>query len=143
LEIEVVFYQTRKKLLGVQNFILKVINNNCPELKACIEGPRKDKRVNLSLVVLVVPLEDGQLQIGNAFHAVTKEFSITGVGILLNRQYPLDEVILGFRFESNMTFIRARAKHLSPMSNGFYHLGLELTEVVPSSKYPELQVFNS
>ncbi|MGA2062682.1 MAG: hypothetical protein ABSG67_19595, partial [Thermoguttaceae bacterium] len=58
--------QNRKKMLGVQNFVLKIINNNCPELKALIDGPRRDKRVNLSLVVLVVPLENGELQVDNA-----------------------------------------------------------------------------
>ena len=47
--------------------MLKVINNNCPELKAFIEGPRRDKRVNLSLVVMVVPLEDGELQVDKPF----------------------------------------------------------------------------
>ena len=74
------FLQTRKKTLGVQSFVLKVINNNCPELKALIEGPRRDKRVNLSLVVLVVPLENGKLQVGKAFYAVTRELSIQRSG---------------------------------------------------------------
>jgi hypothetical protein len=141
VEIEVVFMQARKKLMGVQNFVLKVMNNNCPELKALIEGPRRDKRVNLSLVVLVVPLEDGELKIGDAFSAVTQEWSVAGVGIILDRQRALDEVILGFHLEDDMTYLRAKAKHLSPMGSGFYHLGLEMTEVVPSSKYLELKTF--
>jgi hypothetical protein len=141
VEIEVVFMQARKKLLGVQNFVLKVVNNNCPELKALIEGPRRDKRINLTLVVLVVPLEDGKLKVGDAFSAVTRELSVTGVGIILDRQRALDEVILGFRLEGNMCYVHARAKHLSPMGSGFYLLGLEMTEVVPSSKYLELKTF--
>ena len=134
-------FQARKKLLGVQNFVLKVINNNCPELKALFEGPRRDKRVNLTLPVLVIPLLNGKLQVGHAFNAVTRELSINGVGIVLDSPMALDEVILGFRLESDMTFVHATAKHLSPMGGGFYHLGLEMTEVVPSSKYPELKTF--
>jgi len=133
--------QNRKKILSVQNFVLKIINNNCPELKALIEGPRLDKRVNLSLVVLVVPLEDRKLQVDNAFYAVTRELSANGVGIILSQQRALDEVVLGFRLQSEMTFVLATAKHLNAMGNGFYHLGLEMMEIVPSSKYPELQVF--
>jgi hypothetical protein len=128
-------------MLGVQNFVLKIINNNCPELKALIDGPRRDKRVNLSLVVLVVPLENGELQVDNAFYAVTREFSSNGVGIILSQQQALDEVILGFRLESEMTFVHATAKHLNAMGNGFYHLGLEMTEIAPISKYPALQIF--
>ena len=141
MEIEVLFFQGRNKLLGVQNFVLKVINNNCPELKSFLEGPRRDKRVNLTLVVLVVPLVDGKLRVGDAFNAVTQEFSTSGVGIVLDRQQALDEVILGFRLEDDVSYVRAAAKHLSPMGNGFYHLGLELKEVIPKSKHPELETF--
>jgi hypothetical protein len=133
--------QGRKKALGVQNFLLKLINNNCPELKALVEGPRRDKRVNLSLVVLVVPLEDGKTQIGKAFYGVTRDISIAGVGIIMAEQRALDEVILGFRMQNEIIFCHANAKHLNPMGNGFYQLGLEVAETVPNSKYPELEVF--
>ena len=135
------FMQSRKKSLGVQSLLLKLINNNCPELKALVEGPRRDKRVNLSLVVLVVPLEDGELQVGNAFYAVTRDISIAGVGVIMAQQRALDEVILGFRMENEIVFCRATAKHLNPMGSGFYQIGMEITETVPGSKYPELQVF--
>ena len=135
------FLQSRKKTLEVQNLILKVINNNCPELKALLEGPRRDKRVNLSLVVLVVPLEEGELQIGKTFYAITRDLSVTGVGIIMAQQRALDEVVLGFRLQNEIAFVHATAKHLRAMGSGFYQLGLEITEIVPNSKYPELQVF--
>jgi len=138
----VFFLQTRKKMVGVQNFVLKLINNNCPELKALIEGPRLEKRVNLSIAVLVVPLVNEKLQICEAFNAVTRELSITGVGIILDQQRTLEEVILGFRLEGDMTFLRATAKHISPIGGGFYHLGLEMIEVVYLSDYPKLEKLN-
>ncbi|MGD0516516.1 MAG: hypothetical protein ABSA26_03190 [Thermoguttaceae bacterium] len=133
------FFQDRKKTREVQNFVLKVVNNNCPELKALFEGPRRDKRANLTLVVLVVPLEDGKLQANDAFFAITQELSITGVGIILDRQRSLDEVILGFRLGADLTYVRAAAKHLSPMGGGFFHLGLEMTEIVHQGDYPQLE----
>jgi hypothetical protein len=138
-----VFYQARKKLLGVQNFVLKVINNNCPELKAQIEGPRRDKRVNLTVAVLVLPLVDGKIQVGEAFRAVTQELSVIGVGIVLDREIELNEVILGFLIEGDITFIHATAKHISPMEGGFYHLGLEMSEIIPADEYPELKLFKA
>jgi hypothetical protein len=137
----VLFLQSRKKSLGVQSLLLKLINNNCPELKTLVEGPRRDKRVNLSLVVLVVPLEDGELQIGKAFYAVTRDISTTGIGVIMAQQRALDEVIIGFRMEKEIIFCRANAKHLNPMGNGFYQLGMEIAEMIPNSKYPELEVF--
>ena len=133
------FLQSRKNLLGVQNFVLRVINNNCPELKAFLEGSRQDKRVNLTLVVMVVPLANGKLQLNETFYAITQELSVTGMGIVLDQQRSLDHIILGFSFEGSMTFIHATAKHLTPMGGGFYHLGLEMTEVVPGCKYPQLE----
>jgi hypothetical protein len=130
---------SRTKALAVQNFILKIINNNCSELKAYFEGPRRDNRVNLCLVVLVAPLEHEKILIDETFYAVTKEFSVNGVGIILDKQRALDKVILGFSSEGDMTYFRAKAKHLSPMGGGFYHLGLEMTELVPNSHYPQLE----
>lgn len=134
-------FQARKNLLGVQNFVLKVVNNNCPELKGIFEGPRRDKRVNLTIPILVVPMENGQLQVGKAFNAVTQELSVNGVGIVLDGAMALDEVLLGFRMKTEITFVEAVAKHISPMGGGFFHLGLEMNEVIPTSKYPGLQAF--
>ncbi len=132
------FYQTRKKLQSVQNFILKLVNNNCPELKAFIEGDRGDKRINLTLVVLIVPLVDGKLQIDDAFYAVTQDLSVAGVGIVLDRQVALNEAIVGFRTEGDVTFVYSKAKHVTPMGGGFLRLGLELTEVISNGDYPGL-----
>jgi hypothetical protein len=129
---------SRKKDFGVQSFVLKMVNNNCPELKALVEGPRLDTRVNLVVVVMVVPLENKRLQIRRTFTAVTKEFSNNGVSVVLDRPIELHEVILGFRFEGEMTFIRADAKHLEPMGGGFYQLGFKLKAVVNSGDQPEL-----
>ncbi|NLF08263.1 MAG: hypothetical protein GX594_09825, partial [Pirellulaceae bacterium] len=74
----------------VKNFVLKLVNNNCPEMKAMFDGPRRDSRVNLTIVVMVIPLEGEDLRIGEAFTAVTKEFSASGTAIVLDRQIGLD-----------------------------------------------------
>ena len=130
---------SKRKDLGVQSFVLKLVNNNCPGLKASLEGSRLDRRVNLVVVVTIVPIENEQLQVGEAFTAVTKEFSRTGVAVVLDRPQGLDLAILGLRFEGKMTFIRAQAKHLNPMGGGFYQLGFQLIEIVSPGDYPELE----
>jgi len=130
----------RKRDLGVQSFILKVVNNNCPELEALVEGPRLEGRVNLVLPVLIIPAEDGgKPAIDQMFPVITKEFSTTGVSIVLDRPVGLDEVIVGFRWEGNMTFVHAVAKHLNPIGGGFYQLGLQMTKMVQTGDYPELR----
>jgi hypothetical protein len=128
----------KNKDLRVQSFVLKLVNNNCPELKAMMEGPRKDTRVNLVMVVMVIPLEGGHLQVQRMFSTVTKEFSGTGVALVLDQTMKLDEVILAFRCDGQMTYVRARARHLSPMGGGFYQLGFRMTEIVTPTDFPKL-----
>lgn len=122
----------------VQSFLLKLVNTNCPELRALAEGPRLETRVNLTLVVLVIPLTKQRPVIEEMFAAVTKEFSTTGVSLVLSEPRAVDEAILAFRFEGGMKFIRAEAKHLNPMGAGFYQLGLRLLEMVHAADYPVL-----
>ncbi|MBN1394968.1 MAG: hypothetical protein JW959_08090 [Pirellulales bacterium] len=126
----------------VKSFLIKLVNNNCPEVKSLMDGPRRDSRVNLTVVVMVVPLEGKTLQAGQALMAVTKEFSATGVAVVLDHPRPMDEAVLGFRFEGEMTYIRGKAKHLSPLGGGFYQLGFELSEIVAPSDYPTLKTMN-
>ncbi len=130
---------TKNKVSPVKSFIIKLVNNNCPELKAMIEGPRRDRRVNLTVVVMVVPLEGETLRVGRTLTAVTKEFSDTGAAVVLDHQRAIDEAVLGFRFEGEMTFIRAKARHLSPLGGGFHQLGFELLEIVTPADYPKLR----
>ncbi|GAG18760.1 unnamed protein product [marine sediment metagenome] len=118
---------------------MKLVNNNCPELEALAEGPRLEGRVNLVVVALVIPVEDGKLRLERSFSAVTKEFSTTGVSLVLNGATGLDEAILGFRWEGEMKFMRAKAIHLNPMGGGFFQLGLQMTETLPLGDFPELQ----
>jgi hypothetical protein len=129
----------RNKLMEVQGFVLRMVNNNCPELKALAEGPRLDTRVNLTLVALVIPLEGGRPQVRRAFFALTKEFSGTGVGLVVEGPVTTEDALLGFRSEDDMVFVRATSRHLSPMGGGFYQFGMQLEEVVPAGDYSELQ----
>ena len=130
---------TKNRDTRVKSFVLKLVNNHCPGLKALAEGPRLDSRVTVVVVVMVVPVDNGQIQVGRAFTAVTKEFSNTGVAIVLERPSGLDEALLGFRFEGEMTFVRAKARHLSPIGGGFFQLGFRLLEVVTPADYPKLE----
>jgi hypothetical protein len=122
----------------VQRVVLKLLNNHCPEMKAVLEGPRADSRINLVVVVVVVPIEEGKLEIQEAFAALTKEFSNTGVAVVLDRPKAYDQVVLGFKFEGEMIFFRSEARHLNPMGGGFFQLGFQMLEVLAVGDYPEL-----
>ena len=129
----------RNKELGVQSFIVKLVNNNCPELKALIEGPRGDRRVNLTFPVAVIPVQRGRLLVKQAFHALTKEFSGAGVGVIFDKPQGPEEVVLGFHFDGETTFLRGNARHLDPLGGGFFLAGYKLTDVVRVHEHPELR----
>ncbi len=130
---------SKNKKHEVQSFILKLVNNNCPELEALIEGPRLDGRVPMVVVTLVIPVENNRPQVGQVFAAITKEFSTTGLSLVLSEPRGLDDVVFGFRWEARMTFVRGKAKHLNPMGGGFYQLGFRMDEVINVGDYPELE----
>jgi len=129
----------KKRGAGVSSFMLKVINNHCSTLEELVEGPRSESRINLALAVLIIPVEGNKLLTDEAFTAITREFSTSGISVALDRPMGLDEVVLGLRWEGEMTFLRAEAKHLDPMGGGFYQLGLRLTEMVHPGDYPALE----
>ena len=129
---------SKRKDLAVQSFVLKLVNNNSPRLMARRDGPRLDNRVNLVLVVLIVPVETDRPRASRAFTALTKDFSNTGVAVVFKGPEELDQAILGFRFEGQMTFVRAQAKHRHPMGGGFHQLGFQMLEIVSPNDYPEL-----
>ena len=128
----------RKKQLAVQAFVVSLLNQNCPALQEQLEGPRLEGRVNLSMVVMVVPTEDKEPLVQRAFTAVTKEFSSTGVAVVVDHPCGLDEAWLGFRWWGSITWVRAKAKHLDPMGGSFFQLGFHMTERLELADHPEL-----
>ncbi|MDY0168141.1 MAG: hypothetical protein RBS80_16455 [Thermoguttaceae bacterium] len=122
----------------VQSFLLKVVNNNCQELRALMDGPRAESRVPLVGVVLVVPLVKNEPAMGQAFTAMTKELSTTGMALVLTEPRGLDEVMVGVRWEGEMTYLRAKTRHLNPLGGGFFQLGLQVTSLVHPGDFPQL-----
>ncbi len=129
---------TKDRTRAVQSFLLKVVNNNCRELQTLMDGSRTESRVPMVRVVLVVPLVGNQPVMAQAFTAITKELSTTGMSLIMTEFFALDEVIVGVRWEGDMTYLRATAKHLNPMGGGFYQLGLHVTSLAHPSDYPQL-----
>jgi hypothetical protein len=129
---------TRKKESGVQSFLVSLLNENCRALRDQIEGPRLEGRVNLTLVLTIVPIEHGKPLPKRAFCATTKEFSTTGVALVVDRPHGIDEALLGFRRRGTMVWLRAKARHLHPLGGGFFQLGMRLTERLEASDCREL-----
>jgi hypothetical protein len=129
----------KKKEPAVQSFLVSFLNEHCPALRSRLEGPRLEGRVNLTQVLSVVPIESGKPLVRKAFYATTKEFSTTGVALVVDQPYGLDEAVLGFRRRGTIVWIRAKARHLHPLGGGFFQLGMKLTERLETDDCRELE----
>jgi hypothetical protein len=123
----------------VQSIVLKIVNNRCLKQSAFPDDQREDKRVNLTLPVAVLPLENDRICLDRAFTALTKEFSSTGLSLAIDGLVQLDEVILGFSVEGEMVYLKAKLRHIEPMGGGFHQAGFMLTEATGISDYPDLR----
>lgn len=130
---------SRNRQNEVQSFVLNLINNHCSSMLTRESELRTESRVNLTMVVMVVPIEDGRPRVDRTLVTVSIEFSSTGVSLVLSEPRSFDEVILGFPRRNSMTFVRAKARHLSPMGAGFFQLGLKLQNILSADEYPELE----
>lgn len=124
---------------GVQRLLSKVLGKDWATLTAEARSSRIDPRVKHLIVGLVVPIEGRQIQAGQAFTAVTQDFSKTGVGIVVKGLPALEQAVLGFRHGGPLGFVRGEVRHTTSIGGGFYLMGFELFEVVLPSDYPELE----
>jgi hypothetical protein len=128
----------RNKQSAVQSFLVSLLDDNCRALRDRLDGPRVEGRVNLTIVLMVVPLERGKPVLRRAFCATTKEFSTSGVALVLDRPQDFEEVLLGFRRRGSTVWVRAKARHVHPLGGGFLQVGLRLTERLETGECPEL-----
>ena len=129
---------SKRRDLEIQSFMAKLINNNCAALESLNEGPRDERRVRLTVVILLVPVKHGKPNVQRLLPAVTKEFSTRGVAVVTNQPKELDQVVLGLRWEGCMKWIAAKAKYVHPMGAGFYQVGFLMNRLIPTGDHPEL-----
>jgi hypothetical protein len=129
---------SRRRDLEIQSFMGKLLNNNCAALESLNEGPRDERRVRLTVVVLLVPVKNGKPIVERMFPVLTKEFSTRGVAVVTNEPRGFDQVVLGLRWENCMKWIAAKGKYVHPMGAGFYQIGFLMNRMIPTGDHPEL-----
>jgi len=129
----------QKRIPEIQSFMLKFVNNHTNVLESVALHKRRETRARLNVVVVVVPYENGKVLVDEGFTAVSKEFSTSGMSLILPEPRGFDQVVIGLKFLGEMRFLLARAVHLTPMGGGFYQLGLQFMEMLHPADLPELQ----
>ncbi len=132
-------FYVQKRIPEIQSFMLKFVNNHTNALESVILHKRRETRARLNVVVVVIPYEKGKIHVDEGFTAVSKEFSTSGMSVILPEPRGFDQVVIGLKFLGEMKFLLGRAVHLTPMGGGFYQLGLQFLEMLHPSDFPELQ----
>jgi hypothetical protein len=138
----VAFLRSRNKEIEAQRWILKLVNNHCPELRDLQDGPRLEGRVNLTVPAWVVPVEGRMPMIAQAFAVVTKEFSPSGFSVVINRPVSPETVLVGFAWEQEKAFFKGVVQHITPLGAGFSQMGVLVHELICLADRPELEVLN-
>lgn len=133
------FSKNKTRQLEVQRLLTKIINANSRSLDALREGPRGELRVDLALVVIVVPCIDDHPNREQAFATVTREVSSVGMSLVLSEKLDVSEVFLVLEVEREMKYVRAEVRHQGPLGAGLWQAGVQLTEIITPGEYPELR----
>jgi hypothetical protein len=135
-------FLSRNREIEAHRWILKLVNNHCPELRDLQDGPRLEGRVNLTVPAWVVPLEGRMPQIARAFTVVSKEFSPSGFSVVLNRPFTAEIVLVGFAWQEERTFLKGEVQHITPLGAGFSQMGILAKELICLADHPELDVLS-
>jgi hypothetical protein len=106
-----------------------------------LEQGHSDRRADLSMGILVVPLNDESPDIAKAFTALTKDVSDTGIGMVANRSIPTSEALLRLSGSSETKLLRSTVRNRRELGQGWVRFDMEVTGVVDKSEYPQLKQF--
>jgi hypothetical protein len=99
------------------------------------------QRTELSVGVLVVPLNDECPDIDKAFTALTRDVSPTGIGVVSNRSLPTAEALLRLSGNSETRLLRTTVRNRKEIGQGWVRFDMEVTGVLDKNEYPQLKQF--
>jgi hypothetical protein len=106
-----------------------------------LDGRHSEGRADLSMGVLIVPLNDESPDIAKAFTAMTKDVSTTGIGVVANRSIPTSEALLRLSGNSETRLLRTTVRNRKDLGEGWVRFDMEVTGVLDKSEYPQLKSF--
>lgn len=77
----------------------------------------------------------------SAFTAMTKNVSARGLGVIANRSVLATEVLICLSGKPDAKLLRAAVRHQVKLGLGWFQLGVEVTQVVNKSEYPQVSRF--
>ena len=131
-------FGSRKQERDAQRVLLRLMNQHSSTQGVFPDGPRDETRMNLTLVVLVIPTVGKEPIVDEAYTATTKDVSSSGMSIVSTVPYEGSELAIGFASDGELQFLRGEIRHREALSGGFHLMGVHMAGVLSPSDYPKL-----
>lgn len=132
------FSSKEKRRKEAQVNLTKIINTNCPAHGGPHVDDRGEWRVNVTLAVFVVPVQNNVPDVAAAFATVTKEVSSSGLCVVLTRRLEVPEIVVAVKSGDMVSYFRGELRHQGPLGAGLWQCGVQISESVPNGEYPQL-----
>ena len=126
---------------NVLQFLSQLANQKTPAKAEGRQERRLEERTDLSIGILIIPLNGGSADISQAFTAVTKDVSSNGIGVIANRSISTPRVLICVLGKSEPVLFRALIQYRKELGLGWVRIGTNVTGMVDGSEYPQLHRF--
>jgi hypothetical protein len=135
------FLKSRKRKADAQKFLAQMANQWTLGRVRVLEERRSEQRATLNVGVWIVPMNESAPEIMQAFVALTRDISSSGLSIITNRSIPTPEFLVGFSSEPEAKFLRTSVLDSKDLGLGWLQLCIEVIGMVDKEDYPQLTEF--
>lgn len=132
-------FKSRKVQQDLQQFLLRVINQNSRARAMVPDNRRIESRTHVSLGVWIIPVVADSPDVDAAFTAITEDFSTAGCAVMTNQPLAAEEVLICLPSESSSRLVRATVCSCKGLGCGWVLYNLKAVELLDEDKYSELR----
>ena len=132
------FVRRPKEEEEARAFLARFLNNRYLRQKVAVAEKRRETRSNLLIGVWVIPMIEGSPAIHRAFPSVTRDFTTSGLCLVVDAQFSCEEVLVVIPVNANGAVLRCKVLNNSPVGAGFRVAGLKALGLVGETQHPDL-----
>lgn len=133
-------FSQRKRQLEVADVVQRIINQTTPGWAPTPDESRSERRSNRVIPILLARWDADKGRPIEPMYALTKDLSGSGLALIVNRPFPAGAVLVGIRHEGEARFVSGTVCHTVPLGGGFWHIGVELAEILFPADYRALSL---
>ena len=130
-------FKVRQKKQEVWKCLRRLMDNSAAR-DLCATNHRSFMRIPICRPVLLQPYTDDHELEGAATFAVTRDLCDDGIAIITRQPLDCPTILCAFWHEGPM-FISGDIRVCQSLGGGFWIVGVQFTELVPTANFPELR----